>query len=331
MAPKTLNEQLIKHLTDAHSIERQAEIQMRMAPRIAGDPALADIFSRHLEETREHERLVRERLKALGADTSAVKDLVGTVSGAGFALFAKFNPDTPGKLVAHGYSYEHMELAAYALLARVAERAGDTDTVAVAGEIEAQERAMAQRLADNFDRAVDAALAEKGAEDLASEVGAYLQDAHAIEGQSIKLLEKAPELAGDDELARAYAEHLQETRTHHELIEERLRALHARPSAIKDAALRLGALNWGMFFAAQPDTPTKLAGFAYAVENLEVAAYELLRRVAVRAGDSETQALAERILAQERAAAERLHGLFDQAVEAGLSEQGLPRATEARS
>ena len=32
------------------------------------------------------------------------------------------------------------------------------------------------------------------------------------------------------------------------------------PSSVKDAALRLGALNWGAFFGAQPDTPAKLAG-----------------------------------------------------------------------
>lgn len=76
--------------------------------------------------------------------------------------------------------------------------------------------------------------------------------------------------------------------------------------AIKDAMLKLGALNWGMFFAAQPDTPAKLAGFAYAVENLEVAAYELLKRVARRAGDQETVALAEEILGEEESAARQV-------------------------
>ena len=70
--------------------------------------------------------------------------------------------------------------------------------------------------------------------------------------------------------------------------------------------LKLGALNWGVFFAAQPDTPAKLAGFSYAVENLEIAAYELLRRVAERAGDQETVALAEGILAEERSAAQQV-------------------------
>lgn len=318
-----MQEQLVKHLTDAHSIEQQATVQMQIAPRIAGDPELAGHFSRHLSETRDHERRVRERLQALGASPSTLKDLAGQVTGVGFALFAKFNPDTPGKLVAHGYSYEHMELAAYALLRGVAERAGDQDTATMAREIEAQEQAMAERLEHSFDRAVEASLRAKSPDDISDQVNKYLEDAHAIEGQSIMLLEKGPKLAGHGELARIYEEHLTETREHRRLVSERLGQRGASPSKLKDTALRLGGLNWGGFFAAQPDTPAKLAGFAYAVEHLEAAAYELLSRVAARAGDRETEALAQRILAEEHAAGQRIHEHFDDAVAAGLSEQGV--------
>ena len=68
---------------------------------------------------------------------------------------------------------------------------------------------------------------------------------------------------------------------------ERLHARDARPSRFQNTALRLGAVNLGVFFAAQPDTPVKPGGFAFAFEHLEIAAYELLRRVADRAGDPE--------------------------------------------
>ena len=64
--------------------------------------------------------------------------------GAGFALFAKSQPDTPGKLVAHAYSYEHLELASYELLLRVAERAGDQQTAEIARTIRDEECAMAR-------------------------------------------------------------------------------------------------------------------------------------------------------------------------------------------
>src|SRR5207248_2157158 len=183
------------------------------------------------------------------------KAVAGAVTGAGFALFAKFQPDTPGKLVAHAFSYEHLELAAYDLLARVAERAGDTETAQMARRIEEQERAMAERLAGLFDRAVEASLRELSPDDLDEQLRKYLEDAHAIEAQAIQLLSKGPDLAGTDELASAYEEHLRQSEEHQQLIDTRLKSHGARPSRLKDAALRLGALNWGLFFGAQPDTP----------------------------------------------------------------------------
>src|SRR5947209_16907394 len=119
MPPDTIQEQVRKHLTDAHSIEQQALVQMKMAPGLAGDEQLAEVFTRHRGETEEHERRVRERLSGLGAKPAVIKDLAGQLTGVGFALFAKLNPDTPGELVVHRYSYQHMELAAYALLGGV--------------------------------------------------------------------------------------------------------------------------------------------------------------------------------------------------------------------
>src|SRR5436309_3497524 len=81
-------------------------------------------------ETKEHERLVRGLLEARGAMPNRIKDAVMRAGGAGFLLFARLQPDTPGKLVAHAYSYEALEFAAYDLLARVAELAADDAEVA---------------------------------------------------------------------------------------------------------------------------------------------------------------------------------------------------------
>jgi ferritin-like metal-binding protein YciE len=323
MSPDTLEDQLVKYLTDAHSIEQQALVQMKAAPRIAGDERLASVFAEHRVETEEHQHLVTERLEALGARPSKVKDLVGALTGAGFAAFAQAQPDTPGKLVVHAFSYEHMEEATYDLLGKVARRSGDSATVEASRLIEEQEHAMGDRLAECFDQAVAAALRELEPDDLGKQLDKYLADAHAIEGQSLVLLGKAPPLAGTPGLASAYAGHRDETEEHQRLVASRLQARGAAPSKLKDAALRLGALNWGAFFAAQPDTPAKLAAFVYALEHLEIGAYEMLRRTAVRAGDAETEQMADRILGEERAAAARIRSLFDQALEASLTEQGV--------
>ncbi len=318
MPPNILDEQLVKYLTYAHSIEAQAVAQLTTAPKIAGDEQIAAAFSEHLNETRDHERLVSERLEAHGAKPSKLKDVVGTLTGKGFGVFAIVQPDTPGKLVVHAFSYEHMEEATYDLLGKLAQRAGDDATVETARHIEAQERAMAERLAGCFDRGAEASLREHDPADIQKQLDKYLADAHAIEAQSLQLLEKAPELAGERDLASAYEEHRHESEEHQRLITARLEARGAAPSKVKDAALRLGALNWRAFFGAQPDTSAKLAAFAYAFEHLEIGAYEMLKRVAARAGDTETEQTAERILAEERGAAQQIRSLFDLALDATL-------------
>lgn len=300
--PNDPETQLVKYLTDVHSIEEQALVQMRRAPNLVeGD--LSRCFSEHEGETESQERRVRERLRAHDASPSKLKDAAGQAGGFGMVLFARSQPDTPTKLVMHAFSYEHMEVAAYELLAIAAREAGDGETVAMAEAIADEERAMAGRLAARFDEAVEQALSAVAPEDLSEQVNAYLSDLHALEGQSQKLLEKSKEMEAPESLRAALANHLEETEGHLRKLERRLDDRGTTPSALKDAALRLGGLNWGFFFGAQPDKPAKLAGFAFAVENLEVAAYELFLRVARRAGDEESVRLAESILAEEKAAA----------------------------
>jgi len=315
------DEQLTKYLTDVHSIEVQAVEQLRRAPDIVGHPDLARIFADHERETGEHERLVREQLLRRGAKPSALKDAAGRAGGWGMVLFARLNPDTPGKLAMHAYSYEHMELAAYELLRRIAERGDDAALGTMAGQLGDQERAMADRIAEHWDAAVDASLAEKDAGDLGTEVVKYLRDAHALEAQALQMLETGPKLAEFDALAAVFREHLEQTREHQRLVDERLDELGSEPGRLHAAAMRIGALNLGAFFKGQPDTPAKLAGFAYAFEALETGAYELLTRTARRAGDEQTATVAERILAEERAAAERVAGTWDAAVDAALAQQ----------
>lgn len=297
--------QLVKYLTDVHSIEEQALVQMRRAPKLV-EGLLAEAFAKHLAETESQEQRVRERLDAHETSPSRLKDAAGAAGGLGMVLFARSQPDTPGKLAMHAFSYEHMEVAAYELLGIAAREAGDEATAEMAATIADEEREMAGRIAACWDEAVEQALAAVEPDDLGAQLNTYLADVHALEGQSQKLLEKGKEMDLPEGLRSALAEHLAETEGHLREIERRLDERGSAPSGLKDAALRLAALNWGVFFAAQPDTPAKLSGFAYAVENLEVAAYELLLRVARRAADTETVTLAESILSEEKSAAQAI-------------------------
>lgn len=316
--PDRTSRRVAGHLADAHAIELQARVQMRRAPRMAGDAQLARAFEDHLTQTEEHERQVRAALAEHGASASRIKDLAGCAGGWAMAIFPMLNPDTPGKLAAHAFSYEHMEHAAYALLEREAAAVGDEPLAALAQRIGAQEREMAQRIADRFDGVVDASLEQAGADDAGRQLIAYLRDAHAIEGQGEQLMSVGAWLAGRSPLGEALSRHLEETREHRRSVADRLRARGSGPSTAQDVALRAGAVGLGAFFAVQPDTRLKLAGFAYAFEHLEIASYELLRRVAERADDEQTVAVAERILGSERAAADALTATWDELARASI-------------
>ncbi|HET7572066.1 MAG TPA: DUF892 family protein [Gaiellaceae bacterium] len=317
-----LRDQLTKYLTDAHSIEVQALSQLRPAVKVAGDERLAAALREHVTETEGHERTVRELLEARDAAPSRLEDVVMAAGGAGFLLFARLQPDTPGKLLAHSRSYEALESASYELLALTAERAGEDDVAGAARRIRDEERRMGERLEELTPRSVEASLRELGEPDLHVQLRRYLADAHAIEQQAIALLERAPQLVEDESLAAVFSDHLAETRDHAELVEERLDALGGDPSSLKDAAMRLGALQWGAFFQGHPDTPGKLAAFAYAFEHLEIGGYAQLRLVAEKAGDEETAQLVSRLLEQERTAAGRIEGRFEDAVSASLRAVG---------
>jgi len=174
----------------------------------------------------------------------------------------------------------------------------------------------------HVDQAVDASLREHPRDDLSTLLRKYLSDAHAIEEQAIALLERAPKLVEDVQLESIFSDHLAETRDHAELIQERLNTLGDDPSSLKDAAMRLGALNWSTFFQGHPDTPGKLTAFAYAFEHLEIGGYEQLKRVAERANDAQTVRLVEHILEQERTAATKLAGAFNIAALVSLRAVG---------
>jgi ferritin-like metal-binding protein YciE len=182
---------------------------------------------------------------------------------------------------------------------------------------------MAERLAAGFDRAVDASLREVVPADLGRQLGKYLADAYAIESQALQLLEQGQAIAGESGLQKVFSDHLEETRAQQAAVRARIEGRGERPSRFKRVLLRVGGVNLGGFFGAQPDTPAKLAGFAFAFEHLEVAAYEQLQRVARRAGDDETARIAQRIAGEERAAAAAIRARFDAAVETALSAQSL--------
>ena len=158
--------------------------------------------------------------------------------------------------------------------------------------------------------------------DIEQELAEALADAHAMEKQSLTTLMAAKQVAGDPQLESLYAGHIAETHRHLELVEARLEAHDAGKSMLKDLGGRVSALVLGAAVVAQRNTPAKLVAVAYGYENFEVASYELLRKIAERAGDTQTVEMCDRILVNERQAVEKLGASFDLALQAA----GVARA-----
>jgi ferritin-like metal-binding protein YciE len=196
--------------------------------------------------------------------------------------------------------------------------AGDERTASIASEIGEQERTMSIRLAHSFDSAVEVAIARTDPDQIETLLNRHLADVHAIEAQAIRILEAAPSSVDDEVLAVFLREHLEQTREHQRRVTERLGARGARPSRIRDAAHRAAGLNPFGFFGAepQPDSTTRIAGFAYAFEHLEVAAYELLKRFALEVGDRETVRMAETTISEEWESAAEIATTWDRTMHA---------------
>jgi ferritin-like metal-binding protein YciE len=150
-----IQERLVSYLKDTHALEQMSLQMTQAAAKASKDPQMRELFQHHHEETQEHERLIRQRIEAHGQTVSKPKDLGGRFTAMAKGVGAMVGSDTPGRLARDGYVQEHTEVAAYELLCRVAERAGDTETAAVGRQILENERQTAEKIAASWDHAVD--------------------------------------------------------------------------------------------------------------------------------------------------------------------------------
>jgi ferritin-like metal-binding protein YciE len=244
-----------------------------------------------------------------------VKDAIMRLGGEGFVLFAHAQRDTPGKLAAHVLSYEALEWAAYELVEQFARADGDEEVAGVARHIRSQEEGMMRRVEALLDQTVAASLLNRSDRAMEDLLCVYLRDAHALETQSIQLLEDGARIVGRGECRSVLIEHLSSERMHKHLLEQRLASLGRGPSRIKDAALRIGARTWTAFIRALRETAARYAASLFAFQYLEIAGYEQLQRVAARVGDTTTEETVCRILREERRAADQLSRSLESSVD----------------
>src|SRR5215218_6784608 len=135
------HQRLLSYLKDAHALEQMSLLMTQTAAKAAkDDPELRQLFEHHHEETQEHERLIRERIKAHGESPSTIKDIGARISAMVKGVEAILPKDTPGRPAPDGYVPAPTEIAAYELVSGVAARAGAAETAEVSRRILKTER-----------------------------------------------------------------------------------------------------------------------------------------------------------------------------------------------
>ena len=161
MAEARLQEKLVDYVEDAHAMEQNVLQMLNSMIATTTDDQIVQELEHHRMETERHEQLLRQRLSALGRDTSIRKEAQSLAGALLKGVADQVRGDKAGKNARDGFVTEHMEIAAYELLERLAQRAGDDETAQVARQIRADEEAMARKIAANWDKFVDL-IAEEG-------------------------------------------------------------------------------------------------------------------------------------------------------------------------
>jgi ferritin-like metal-binding protein YciE len=152
-----------------------------------------------------------------------------------------------------------------------------------------------------------------------------LGDALYAERTLVKTLPKLRQEASDEELARGFEEHLDETEQHVKNVEQAFEVLGERPTAEKCPGIEGIKQEHDDFVAEESPSPdvldSFLTGAGARTEHYEIAAYEGLVTMAEAMGETEVAGLLSENLEQEKAALEKLKTIGKRLAQEGAKQQ----------
>ena len=151
----------------------------------------------------------------------------------------------------------------------------------------------------------------------------HVDEALAMEQNVLRMLDGLISTTQDDEIKQEMRQHKLETEQHADRMRERLEALGGQPSTIREVGGIVGALMKSVVDMTRTEKAGRNARDAYATEHMEIAAYELLERIAVTAGDAETAEAARLNRADEEKMAKAIEAHWDRFAELSV-EEGVP-------
>jgi len=159
--------------------------------------------------------------------------------------------------------------------------------------------------------------------ELTDQLTKHIDEAIAMEQNVLRMLDSMIQTTDDDQIKGELREHKLETERHSERLRERLEARGSQPSLVREASGVLGALMKSVVDVARSEKAARNARDGYATEHLEIASYQLLERIAMRAGDEETAQVARQNREEEEVMAKRLEAHWDRFAELSLTDAGV--------
>jgi ferritin-like metal-binding protein YciE len=134
MAREQLKEQLVKHIDEAYAMEQNVLRMLDGMIKTTEDPEVKNELRQHKLETERHAERMNERLEAHSATPSMVKEASGVAGALMKSVLDLARGESAGRNARDGYATEHLEIASYQLLERIAQQAGDEETAEAARE-----------------------------------------------------------------------------------------------------------------------------------------------------------------------------------------------------
>jgi ferritin-like metal-binding protein YciE len=155
-----IQEKLYDYIEDTHALEQAAVDNVGSMIDSLEGTELHALLERQRQVSRLHAERLSSRLDTLGRDASMRKRIEGMALTLMKSVSDVVRTDAPGKVGRDAYLLAHAQIAAYELLRRLADYAGDTETADIARTNLAEDRELAEALAEHWDAFLRLTVAE---------------------------------------------------------------------------------------------------------------------------------------------------------------------------
>ena len=157
-----LEEKLVEYIDDAYAMEQNVLRMLDGMIKTTKDPQMKRALERHKRQTEQQAERLEECLREHGSSPSTAKEAGGVMGAMLKSVVDMARGDKAGRNARDGFATEHMEIASYQMLERVARKAGDKHTAQVARQNREEEEAMARSINAKWNKIVDQSLKEEG-------------------------------------------------------------------------------------------------------------------------------------------------------------------------